>query len=285
MTKPRLSPTLAYKCADLLDIVGHSRVAGWRDISHALGRDAPDALTASLSLGWLMVDGDGCYSPTPRGTRAGEDGNIRQTMRWMLLDYVETHSPPWVQLASNGRRNLLRHTDPEIRQIFIDSGLAHGTSSETVTFWDSLAALARGQKDSTLTEIGREGERLTIRYEHKRTGIEPRWVALESNSDGYDVLSLQTLESGTLRLMIEVKTTKYRNGFFHVSRNEWDVAGNAMHHAFHLWNLSSVTPRLAIIDAAAMVKHVPVDSGNGGWESVKIPFASFEALFKDIPQT
>ena len=43
---------------------------------------------------------------------------------------------------------------------------------------------ARGLRDGVLTEIGRRGERLTLQYEQSRTGVEPKWIALESSAHG-----------------------------------------------------------------------------------------------------
>ncbi|WP_159628250.1 hypothetical protein [Massilia puerhi] len=68
--------------------------------------------------------------------------------------------------------------------------LAEGYDDEVVVFWDRLAAIARGQKDTSLSAIRRHKERLSLRYEKQRTGRDPQWRSIESNGDGYDVMSI-----------------------------------------------------------------------------------------------
>ncbi|MCX7185108.1 MAG: DUF3883 domain-containing protein [Nitrosospira sp.] len=169
---------------------------------------------------------------------------------------------------------------PGVRQIIVDAGLAHGDDEETVKFWDMLAARARGLRDSRLSDIGRQGERLTVEHERKRTGIAPKWIALESNSDGYDILS-RVIDRASGLLTIEVKTTTVPglSGYFHVTRKEWEVATLSLNHRFHLWDISSHNPQLAVLDVEAVASHISNDLGDGLWESVKIPFSTFRNSF------
>src|SRR5690606_14677502 len=123
----------------------------------------------------------------------------------------------------------------------------------------------------------------TLEYERRRTGVEPKWVALDSNSDGYDVLSRRDSDDSR-RLVIEVKTTKQGlTGCFYVSRNEWDVAEDALFHVFHLWDVSDKEPRLAILDPAQLRRHTPTDGETGKWQLVRIPFAAFHDAFEKVP--
>jgi hypothetical protein len=185
-----------------------------------------------------------------------------------------------VQNSSFGRAKVIAFAGNQIGQVFVEAGLSNGTNDEVVSFWDAMAAMARGQKNDRLTAIGRQGERLTIAYEEGRTGRKPKWVAIDNNEDGYDVLSIVNMED--LRsLSIEVKSsTMGLAGAFHVSRNEWERAQDAENHIFHLWAMySNRHPCLAVISPQDMQSHIPSDQGAGSWESVEIPFKTFEDRF------
>lgn len=75
----------------------------------------------------------------------------------LILDYVEAENPPWLQLAPAGRRSALLHAPPGIQQVLVEAGLAYRDDSNTVLFWDSIAARARGMTDASLSAIGRMG--------------------------------------------------------------------------------------------------------------------------------
>ena len=143
-------------------------------------------------------------------------------------------------------------------------------------FGMNLAARARGKTSARLNDIGRVGERLTLQYEHTRTGRNPRWVAIDNNADGYDILSVVGPEDLEL-LSIEVKTTTLgQRGSFFLTRNEWDRAIESAAHVFHLWNLiAPQQPVLSVVSREQMSGHVPNDSGDGTWEQVEIPYRSF----------
>jgi hypothetical protein len=148
-----------------------------------------------------------------------------------------------------------------------------------VDFWDSLASIARGQQKDQLLAIGREGERLTLSYEAVRTGMKPRWVAVDSNQDGYDVLSVRAWDDPAL-LSIEVKASRSGlEGDLHLTRHEWEIALERPAHVFHLWDLASNPVRLAIVNMGEMAVHVPLDAGAGGWKLIEVPFAAFRELF------
>ena len=175
---------------------------------------------------------------------------------------------------------MIRFAGSELAQVFVEAGLAHGITDEVVAFWDVMAALARGQKNSRLSEIGRQGERLSIAHEHIRTGRTPKWVAIDNNEDGYDVLSI--VEPDDARpLSIEVKaSTMGLSGSLHLTRNEWERSQEVENHTFHLWAMKSKSQNaLAVIVPTELQNHVPTDSGSGSWEEVEIPFSVFHSHF------
>jgi hypothetical protein len=276
-----LSPGVAFGCVELLGVVSRNSVTPGGVLSLSLGSVSPkDILEAAVELRWLVVAENGLLELTPKGDTALSASNDRTRLRQLILDYIDVENPPWLQLASAGRRELLLQAPPGTRQVLVEAGLAYGDDQETVSFWDTLAARARGMRNALLTETGRVGERLSIAYEKIRTGREPKWIALDSNADGYDVLSRVSSEDQR-RLTIEVKasTQAHLSGVFHLTRNEWSLAEDSINHVFHLWNLGADTPQLAVLSVAQLAEHVPSDCGDGTWESVQIPFSSFVSGF------
>jgi hypothetical protein len=282
-----LSPGLAQGCFELLGIASrHSLTFPQIQTSFAYFGNLPGtAVTeAAQRLQWLRANDEGHAVITPSGSRLLALSGYEPMLRQALLDYIDVERPPWVQNASFGRSRVLRFAGSAIAQVFVEANLANGTEDEVVAFWDALAARARGQKEDRLTQIGREGERLTLTYEESRTERKPRWVAIENNEDGYDVLSvLASNDSG--HLSIEVKaSTMGTAGSFHLTRNEWDRSTELDNHLFHLWALRpNSKPLLAIVTPKDMQNHIPCDSGSGCWESVEVPFVVFQDSFRSPP--
>ncbi|MFA4952515.1 DUF3883 domain-containing protein [Brevundimonas sp.] len=240
---------------------------------------SPAALELSQTLNWLVVTDTGMLKASPAGLRVAACEHYEAALRRIVTDYAEALSPDWLQNAPWGRSRVLSFCPVGIHQVMVEAGVASGTDDEVVAFWDHLAALARGRRDDRLLEIGRRGERLTLAYEQARTGKEARWVAIDSNQDGFDVLSVRAKDDLT-PLSIEVKTTTSVAGGLHLTRNEWEQALDSIAHVFHIWIVTgSVSPKLAVISAEAMEDHIPADTGAGEWREVLIPISEFGELF------
>lgn len=276
-----LSPGVAYGCFELLDMIDGSPMP--LSAARGLGKlgvvSARRVADCALSLGWAEIDERGELIPTARGQAVRALPLTESRLRKALLDVVEATDPPWVQNARFGRRRFLKYAPPEISQLCAEAGLANGADEDAVAFWDTLAARARGLHDVQLNEIGREGERLTLRYEESRTQSVPRWIALDSNEDGYDVLS-QMAPDDSRRLCIEVKASRQgMYGAFFLTRHEWNTAQTLLNFKMHLWDVSESIPRLAVIDVDAVLTHLPSDGGEGQWDTARVPFAAFQGQF------
>lgn len=277
------SPGVVQGCFDLLGIASRNALS-FPEISSSFARlgglPSGEVINTAQSLKWLRASEAGIATITPIGSRLLALSGYEPMLRQALLDYIDVERPAWVQNAIYGRMKVISFAGTEIAQVFIEAGLAHGNDDATVSFWDVMAAMARGQRNDRLTTIGRQGERLTIAHEENRTGRKPKWVAIESNEDGYDVLS--TVDAGDLRsLSIEVKTsTMGVAGSCYLSRNEWERAEETDNHVFHLWDMRpNCTPVLAVISPHEMEAHIPSDCGSGNWKSVEIPFVAFRVHF------
>jgi len=277
------SPGIAQGCFDLLGIVSRNKVS-FQSIHLSFpyfGSIASAKVVATAQeLGWIRAADDGYVAVTASGGHIIKLAAYEAMLRQALLDYINTAQPPWVQNAPFGRARVLSFAGKEIAQVFVEAGLAYGIEETVIAFWDELAARARGVKNHSLMSIGRLGERLSLAYEENRTGRIPKWVAIENNADGYDVLSVIAGDD-VRQLSIEVKTSTLGSaGKFHLTRNEWERSLECANHAFHLWDTCiSTKPRIAVVHPREMQDHIPSDTGSGVWECVEIPFAAFESRF------
>ena len=243
--------------------------------------ETSELIELSQKLGWLRSDEFGVAVLAPAGDRILSIGAEHLQLRRALLDYVDVFRPPWIKMVLDGRMRVLKFSSAEIRQSLVEAYLAIGYDDDVVEFWDHLAAMARGQQSMELSLIGREGEKLTLAYEKHRTGRDPQWRAIESNADGFDVLSVASNEDAR-QLPIEVKASRMGlRGSIHLTRNEWESTELFSLHQFHLWDLSrNNVPWLAIVPRQEVAPHIPVDSGNGKWREVTIEFSVFEDKFR-----
>lgn len=159
-------------------------------------------------------------------------------------------------------------------------------NQDVIEWWDSLAEMERMGTNSSRDIIGRCGEQLTMKYEEQRTGVKPNWRSVETNLEGFDILSQKTRDD-TASILIEVKTTTQRDDTAPIllSRNEWNIASkqnNLDRYLFYIWKLSSDQIKLAIIGVDEMLPHVPRDAGEGRWTEMKVPVAAFSNSFIDV---
>jgi hypothetical protein len=241
-----------------------------------------DVMEFALGVSWMKPGDSGIVELTVGGKNILSLQNYESRMKQSVLDFVEKFEPAWVQNAIYGRKKVLDFVGPDVRQVLVEAGLATGSDLETIRFWDILAARARGQKDISLADIGRRGESLTIIHETERTSREPKWVSVDNNADGYDVLSVVAADNPA-KLLIEVKaTTRGLRGSFYITRNEWERAVERQFHCFHLWVLEGEgdsESSLAVIVPSEMAAHISVDNGAGAWTTLEVPFSAFAGQF------
>lgn len=276
------SPGVAQGAFELLGIVSRSCLPLGQIVSsfsHLGPIKSSQVAEFAQETGWIRSGEDGNAILTPQGARLMSVGGYEPMLRQALLDHIDASRPPWVQCAASGRSRVMAFAGGGVAQIMVEAGLASGCDDDIVRFWDDLAARARGLRDASMSRIGRIGEKLTIVHEEARTGARPKWVAVNSNDDGYDVLSI--VGNGDARLLsIEVKASSQGlSGTMHLTRNEWELALERLNHLFHLWDVKSSPPRLAKVTVEDLKLHVPSDLGSGKWESVSIPLGVFAQRF------
>jgi hypothetical protein len=278
-----LSPGVVQAAFEVVDIAQRHQLTD-QQLSRAFPRvlsiECDTACDLAVGLRWIVRSGDGVLAATERGNRVRATPAYEDRLRQAIWAYVDEVRPAWIANAPSGRSRVLRFLGPQLFQVFAEAGLASELDNGAVAFWDELAARARGRESDRNTAVGRRGERLSFNYEISRTGCEPRWVSLDSNSAGYDILSRVHPEIAT-PLLVEVKASVAGvNGICHISRNEWAMAAESKNYVFDLWAIEDTAPELfARVSAKEMEMHIPTDAGDGCWETVAIPFSAFRERF------
>lgn len=254
--------------------------------SSIVSMNSEDIFTFSSKCGWVEVI-DNIPQLTARGVALlslKKQGLENKLKKYMLEDYVLCAAPIWTNRIPSGRREAMIFMSKDERACFTDAGLlSENPSINVVNWWDMIAGYIRAQTQQNKTNIGRSGESCTIEYEKARTNIEPKWMSLDSNLVGYDVLS-RTSANSTEPLLIEVKTSKLSvdDADFHVTSNEWRVASISKAYLFHLWSLFNGYKKLAILAPNEVLPYIPTNNLDGEWESAKIPFSCFAEKFISI---
>lgn len=281
-----ISPGLAQAAFELLELLNREPLSVGELISsfrRLSGLPTQQVLSMAQELDWIQFNEDGVAVGTSRGKALTRRPHYAERLRQVLLDYVDSIRPPWLQNALSGRARVMSYVGAQVGQVFVEAEVVQGTDDSVVAFWDSLAARARGQTDDRLTAIGRQGERLSLAYELARTGNTPKWISLENNGDGYDILSIVDSHDSSM-LSIEVKTsTRPTGAAIFLTRNEWTHALDAANHCFHVWLLLGTNkPALAILEVDDIIGHVPRNAGSGEWTNMSLPLGGFSDKFAEF---
>jgi hypothetical protein len=278
-----LTPSAAYGCISLLTIVERQKIDQQHLVTLNFGPIATRTIVEhAKALDWVSVNTEGYFFVTERGRLCLQLSQTKRQLRLLLKEYFLRRRDPWLQLAKRGRMHVLLQSPPEILQLFHEAGLAGDVDQETIEFWDDLASLTRKEGDKKNTETGRVGERMSVQFEHERTGFEPKWMALESNHYGYDILT-RVSDSNETPLKIETKCSlaSVSRAKFHLTKFEWQTAERSNNYSFHIWSVSEKATMLAVLNVAQVAPHIPKNQHGGLWETVEIPFRLFD--FVSIP--
>ena len=190
--------------------------------------------------------------------------------------------PTFTKLMTRGRGRFIKSLDTnEFRDILSVFREAHvldePPSNADVAWWDTIQGRVRLNNDQEVMARARAAEKLSLEHEQAelvKLGIEqsPRWIAIEDNFVGYDVLSYRHTPEGVQTRLIEVKSTIASPLRFIVTRNEWNTAekvGDA--YLFHVWDLAKSPPELFIRTVEQVRPHIPEDNEKGEWKSASIP--------------
>lgn len=232
-----------------------------------------DIFELSLKCNWICISNE-VIQITQKGVDllyiVQKEQAAYKILRAQLSDVIIEVKPQWSIHLIKGRREVLENIPSEIKQCFEEARLHNDYDPDTIRWWDSLASEIRCQRDQENLKVGRIGEILSLRYEASRTGVKPKWEAIESDLSGYDILS-QLSSNNKTRLKIEVKSSNKGHGFY-LSRNQWETALKSAHYIFHFWTLKS-PPVLYLLNVDFLKQHIPNDTANSHWEKTFINFS------------
>lgn len=204
--------------------------------------------------------------------------NPRLFYRSCIEHLILRHRPIWVRVMMLGRKKFIQKVSRDERQCFRGAGLLDEPPDMTVIRWlDQITGRIRHDLDAVKLERARHAEQLTIQHESerlRRLGIrlEPRWIAIEDNTAGYDVMSYDKGAVEPIARLIEVKSTIVSPLRFTLTRNEWEQAlkfGESYH--FHIWHMEIEGQRLFERTVTDMAPHIPTDNEKGRWRNAEIP--------------
>ena len=249
--------------------------------------DAKDILSFACDCKWAKIDSTKRPALTPQGDAivSLKNNNLySEYLRLMLADYIMTIIPIWGNRIPYGRSEATIFMTKDEKACFYEAKLLNEQPNpDVVSWWDRISDYFRSKDDENKTAIGRQGERCTIKYERKRTLVAPKWMSIESNLSGYDIMS-QIGKDDNRPMLIEVKASidKLDNAYFHITSREWLTAQASASYEFHLWCLNEEIKKLAVIKPHLVELYIPTNNHSGEWESVKIPFSCFRKEFKEI---
>jgi Protein NO VEIN, C-terminal len=211
----------------------------------------------------------------------GNDASLDEAhlfYRCCILQMILAQKTAWARSITLGRDFILKQLSRDEHQCFRSARLLDAPPpDDVVEWWYILSAEMRQVYDQSKMDRARKAEKLTFDHEIARLarlGIaaSPRWVAVDNNTAGYDILSYDPGEFGPVNRLIEVKSTIVSPLRFHVTRNEWEQAQKAgTAYQFHIWDLGATPPQLHERAVAQVQPHIPSDQRNGRWTGAEIP--------------
>lgn len=227
-------------------------------------------------LGWIAAKPTSELLITPVGQSLCDVRRDTERLRLQLEHIISITRPTWAALAVRGRNAVASYAPREAVQCLSEADLLDGTDSEVVAWWDRLAAYYRTVQANERMDTGRLGERSSFEYEVRRTGVEPKWVALDANEAGYDLLSRMD-KTDAQRLLIEVKSSvlDWEDAEAILTRHEWEVLRQAAHACIDMWTVNRRPFGMCRVDVDVLAKLVPEERSDARWLTVAIPFRLF----------
>jgi hypothetical protein len=146
---------------------------------------------------------------------------------------------------------------------------------ELIEWWAAAGLLSRIRRSEKLSKTGRRAEQLSFEYESDRTGYPAERIYLDTNFAGFDVLSrLSKLDATPLPIEVKGSERRPKEADFVLTRNEFRAARGSSEYLVHLWHVGDI-PQLFVVPFAEVNKHLPIDQGDGRWETARLPFAPF----------
>lgn len=232
--------------------------------------NASSVLEASIKYNWVSVNSENKLFVTSKGETILKISHESERLRVQLTEMILQDTPLWAKNFHLGRNEVVQFLKPNIYQCLKEANLLNGYSSDIVEWWDNISYFTRSNSDIYLCKLGRHAEGLSVKYEAKRIGRSPKWVSIDSNLVGYDMLSVLSSSDNTL-LPIEVKAFHSSSTpRFYLSANEWEVAINSTNYIFHIWKINENDRMLYILYPDDIMSIIPKNTEYANWEKVLV---------------
>ena len=213
------------------------------------------------------------------------DNNELSNKQYIVFQYIKKYMPPWSIRFKRGLMHLrdIQEDYPKIHQCLEELGIFDkNLTDEASNFIYRVKELIYFQINSSENiQIGKKGERLSIEYEYKKSGIRPTYQALIDERSGFDLIAYSKNEE---KKYIEVKASRREQA--HITWNEWRTAVNKNKnnetYEFHFWKLGEKYHELAILNYEDLYFLGTISEKGHHWENYLIEFNYFKKKFKKI---
>lgn len=269
-----------YRALDLLEAVATDSPSE-RSLHDAFRLFRGVSLSAVLDVcreaGWLSSGIDGRTSVTSSGSSLLAITDTELRLREQIAHLLHARRPPWARAILQGRSAVTQYAPSDALQCLQEAGLIESIEPDVISWWDKQASLYRDEENAKNVATGRVGERLSVMFEETRTGIRPRWISLEFEGSGYDILSrMSRLDPGPLAVEVKTSVRRWEEAEFHLTRNEWDYLSGHPNSTVHLWSVYTKPVLFAVLSIEALSNHIVADMGDGKWSLMTCPFRIVE---------
>lgn len=212
--------------------------------------------------------------------------------QFIFFKWIIHYQPSWMRRFKNGIRYLedFQESNKNIYQCIKECDVfEEHKSQKTQNFIYKIKALIYSndlEQDKVIERIekGRLGEKLSLDYERKKTGIEPIHQSLIDDNSGYDIKSYS--EGLTKRIEVKLSQNTFMPKAF-ITWNEWKVAKRSLRqnslHEFHFWRKSEDRWQLAILDAKELefINFETKNEHEHHWQTFELLMNAFEKNFKE----
>lgn len=213
------------------------------------------------------------------------DNNELSNKQYIVLQYIKKYMPPWLIRFKRGLVHLrdMKEDYPTIHQCLEELGIFNkNLTDEASNFIYMVKELIYSKINNFGNiQIGKTGEKLSIEYEYKKSGIRPTYQALIDERSGFDLIAFSKDKE---EKYIEVKAS--RRGQAHITWNEWKTAVNKNinneTYEFHFWKLGEKYYELAILNHDDLYFLGTILEKEHHWENYLIEFSYFKNKFKKI---
>lgn len=193
-----------------------------------------------------------------------------KALRKILKTAILSGDYPWKGSFKYGRKYVLESLSINERQVFRSAGLLSDEfDEEIISWWDQMqVALGITKPDLEF----REWERRTFDREIAllaKLGCPnlPRWVAIDDNMVGFDILSFRVIDEKWEEVFIEVKSSSTGlKRFFLSDREAEKLESSPGRYFLYFWDTNSATDYL--LAGSELINHLPKNQGKGAWKSV-----------------